>query len=188
MTRSSSTNTRELPTTVSIPADGRILFFRRDRNDYFFLSHFHASDIFIDGETWPTVEHYFQAQKSFDPAYREAIRAYIHPGMAKRIAARPDGSRKISGQSWFRAHGQRYREDWPLVQLDIMRKADFAKFGQNLRLRELLLATDEAPIIEDTTSDSFWGIGPDGNGENWAGRILMEVRKRLSEVISEEST
>ncbi len=179
MTRPSRTNTRELPVSVSIPADGRILFYKRDRNDYFFLSHFYASEIVVDGETWPTVEHYFQSRKSFDSEFRQAIRDHIHPGMAKRVAARPDGSGKISGQSWFRAHGKTFREDWPEVQLHIMRQADLAKFTQNPSLGDLLLSTGEAPIIEDTTSDGFWGIGPDGNGENWAGRILMEVRAEL---------
>ena len=177
--RPSRTNTRELPESVDIPADGQILFFFRDRNDYFFLSHFYAAEIVIDGEAWPTVEHYFQSRKSFDPQFRQAIRDYVHPGMAKRLAAPPDGSRKVAGQSWFRIHGRKYREDWPDVQLDIMRQADLAKFSQNPRLRELLLATGDAAIIEDTTGDGFWGIGADGRGENWAGRILMEVRALL---------
>ena len=99
--------------------------------------------------------------------------------MVKRIAASPEGSRKVAGQSWFRASGKSVREDWSEVKLDIMRQADFAKFSQNPRLGELLLSTEEAVIIEDTTSDPFWGIGPDGTGENCAGRILREVRTLL---------
>lgn len=61
----------------------------------------------------------------------------------------------------------------------LMRQADLAKFSQHARLRELLLATEDAEIVEDTTMDAFWGFGPDGKGENWAGRILMEVRAHL---------
>lgn len=177
--RPSLTNIRELPTSVQIPADGRILFFFRDRNDYLFLSHFYASEIVLDGEVWPTVEHYFQAQKSLDPEYRQTLRGYSHPGMVKRLAARPDGPRKVSGQSWFRAHGQRFREDWDEIKLDIMRRADLVKFAQHPRLRELILATNDAEIIEDAEMDDFWGFGSDAKGDNWAGRILMEVRATL---------
>ena len=54
-----------------------------------FLSHFHPSPIVLDGERWPTVEHFYQAQKSPDPDYRAAIREAIHPGRAKSLAAQP---------------------------------------------------------------------------------------------------
>jgi len=60
-----------------IPPDGRILYFARDRADFVFLSHFYPSPILLDGEIWPTVEHYYQAQKSDDPAYRDAIRGAV---------------------------------------------------------------------------------------------------------------
>jgi N-glycosidase YbiA len=179
MRRPSEANVRELTESVVIPDDRRILFFARDRDGYCFLSHFYAAEIVIDGETWPTVEHFFQAQKSLDPEFRAAIRACIHPGMAKRLGAAPEGPRKHSGQSWFRANGQKHRDDWRDIRLDLMRKADLAKFSQHARLQSLLLATEDAQLVEDTTMDSFWGIGRDGDGENWAGRILMEVRDLL---------
>jgi N-glycosidase YbiA len=72
--------------TLMIPADNRILYFLRDRESFRFLSHFHPSPIELDGEVWPTVEHFYQAQKSDDPAYRQAIRAAASPGMAKHPA------------------------------------------------------------------------------------------------------
>jgi hypothetical protein len=62
-----------------IPADNRILYFARDRGMFGFLSHFHPAPILLDGEVWPTVEHYYQAQKLFDPAYRQAIRDAATP-------------------------------------------------------------------------------------------------------------
>lgn len=179
MSEVSNNQLQELPDSVNVPADGRILFFERDRDQFFFLSHFHAAAIEIEGETWPTVEHYFQAQKSFEQSYREAIRACLRPGMAKRLGAAPEGSRKHSKDSWFRANGLKHRPDWRDVRLDIMRRADFAKFSQHPRLAALLLSTGSAEIVEDTALDDFWGIGPDGAGGNWAGRILAEIREQL---------
>jgi ribA/ribD-fused uncharacterized protein len=162
-----------------VPADNRILYFARDREQFGFLSHFHPSPIFLDEATWPTVEHYYQAQKSSDPLYRQAIREANTPGRAKRLAAPPDAPRKVSGQSWFRRSKTLPRPDWGEVKLEIMRRADRAKFEQNPELAQLLLDTGQAELVEDSLSEPFWGIGPDGSGSNWAGRVLMEIREEM---------
>ncbi len=159
--------------------DGRILYFARDRDRFGFLSHFEPSPVLMDGERWPTVEHYYQAQKSADPAYVAAIRAAPTPGMAKQIAAAPDPGRLGAQHSWFAQEGRAPRGDWADVKLAIMHRADLAKFTQNPALRERLLATGDAELVEDSPHDAFWGSGPDGLGLNWAGQILMEIRTAL---------
>jgi ribA/ribD-fused uncharacterized protein len=169
----------EITNEIVIPPDNRVLYFRRDRDRFGFLSHFHPSPIMLEGECWPTVEHYYQAQKSDDPDYRAAVRAAARPGLAKRLAAPPAAPRRVSKDSWFRKHTRQPRADWHDVKLDIMRRADRAKFEQNADLAVLLLATDNAELIEDSPAEPFWGIGPDGLGLNWAGRVLMEVREQL---------
>ena len=161
-------------------SDGRILYFGRDRQRFGFLSHFEPSPIEIEGEVWPTVEHYYQAQKSLDPAYAAAIRAAPTPGAAKQLSASPDSDRLGARTSWFRLNARSPRADWAAVKLDVMRRADMAKFTQNPGLGERLLATGETELVEDSPFDVFWGLGPDGQGLNWAGQILMEVRQALS--------
>src|SRR5262245_49912148 len=128
-------------TDFATPNDNRILYFGRDREQFGFLSHFHPSPIVVDNEKWLTVEHYYQAQKASNPAYKQAIRATAHPGLAKRLAAHPNAPRRISQQSWFRKNGEQPRSDWHEVKLDIMRCADYAKFTQNADLGSLLAAT-----------------------------------------------
>jgi ribA/ribD-fused uncharacterized protein len=167
------------PPIASEEPDGRILFFDRDRVEFGFLSHFYPSPIELDGEHWPTVEHYYQAQRSFDPAYRDAIRAAETPARAKQLAANPEPGRWAAQASWFIAAGKTPRADWPQVKLDIMRRADHAKYTQNADLCGRLLATGTASLVEDSPHDGFWGTGRDGAGLNWAGRILMEVREEL---------
>ena len=71
------------------------------------------------------------------------------------------------------------RQDWEDVKLSVMEKAVFAKFSQNPRLKELLLATGSKDIIENSPRDSFWGCGKDGKGLNHLGKILMRVRSQL---------
>jgi ribA/ribD-fused uncharacterized protein len=168
-----------VPAARPIPPDNRILYFERDRVLFSFLSHFQPAPILLDGEAWATVEHWYQAQKSDDPAYRAAIRAAASPGMAMRLAASPRAPRRISAQSWFRQNGVVPRADWAEAKLDLMRRGDRAKFEQNALLAEALLATGEAELVEDSRLDAFWGIGKDGAGLNWAGRVLMEVRSAL---------
>lgn len=164
---------------IAIPPDNRILYYRRDREAFGFLSHFHPSPIEIDGEIWPTVEHFYQAQKSPIEAYRAAIRAAQHPGHVKRLAAPPDAKARLARGSWFAQNGKHPRADWENAKLDVMKRGDHAKYAQNPELTALLLETGDAELIEDSQRDRFWGIGKDGSGPNWGGRVLMEVREHL---------
>lgn len=130
------------------------------------FSNFAAYPIRLDGQVWPTTEHYFQAQKFQDDVQQEEIRTATSP----MIAARMGRSRK-----------RPLRKDWESVKDQIMRKAVAAKFTQHDDLRALLLSTGDATLVEHTANDSYWGDGGDGSGKNMLGRILMEVRGQLSE-------
>lgn len=52
-----------------------------------FLSNFSAHGVSIDGDYYPTVEHYFQAAKflTTDPAHARAIRGVARPKDAARL-------------------------------------------------------------------------------------------------------
>jgi len=54
------------------------------------------------------------------------------------------------------------------------------KFTQHQELKKRLLATGTARLVEHTENDSYWGDGGDGSGKNMLGKILMDVRQRLS--------
>jgi len=64
-----------------------------------------------------------------------------------------------------------------------MREAVRAKFTQHAELREKLVATGEAKIVEHTEKDAYWADGGDGSGKNMLGRILMELRAELRAVV-----
>lgn len=126
--------------------------------EYSAFSNFAPYPIKLDGKLWPTTEHYFQAMKAVEPSEREAIRKEKSPGKAKAMGR---NVRLVKG--------------WDSLKLDVMRKALRAKFTQYSELMDLLLATDNAKIVEASPVDYFWGEG-DGSGENWLGRLLMELR------------
>lgn len=64
-----------------------------------------------------------------------------------------------------------------------MRWAVREKFKQNPDLQKKLVDTGGETLIENTKiasySDDFWGNGWSGNGQNWLGRILMDIRTEL---------
>ena len=65
------------------------------------------------------------------------------------------------------------------MKLNVMYDAIRAKFTQHAELRQLLLDTQDAKIIEHTENDDYWGDGGDGKGKNMLGKILMKVREEL---------
>jgi N-glycosidase YbiA len=133
-------------------------------DDFGEFSNFAPFPITLDGERWPTSEHYFQAQKFEDGAYRQKIRKANSPVQAARLG---------------RDRKQKLRRDWESVKVGVMRAAVLAKFTQYEELRELLLSTGAAKIVEHTENDDYWGDGGDGTGKNMLGRILMQVRDLL---------
>ena len=50
------------------------------------------------------------------------------------------------------------------------------KFKTHIELRDRLLATGEAILIEHTHKDSYWADGGDGKGKNRLGILLMRLR------------
>ena len=124
------------------------------------LSNFARFPIEIDGETWPSVEHFYQASKFSDPEMRDKIRLAPKPVIAKKLA------QKYSG---------RIRADWTAMRDGVMERALRDKLARHRAIRELLMATGEEELIE-TAPDRYWGIGRDGEGENRLGRLWMKLR------------
>lgn len=69
--------------------------------------------------------------------------------------------------------------DWEQIKDDIMRKALLRKFETHGDIREILLSTGDAEIVENSPIDYYWGCGANGSGKNRLGIILMEVRDIL---------
>jgi len=127
------------------------------------LSNFARFPIEIDGETWPSVEHFYQASKFADPEMRDKIRLAPKPVIAKKLA------QKYSG---------RIRADWTAMRDGVMERALRDKLARHRAIRKLLMATGEEELIE-TAPDRYWGIGRDGEGENRLGRLWMKLRDEL---------
>jgi len=139
------------------------------KGEYGFLSNFHPHPLTIDGISFPTAEHAFQAAKTHDPAVKQAIADKDTPANAKRAGGKRTGS-LITGDL--------FREDWEEVKLSIMKRILRLKFSDPI-LRQALLATGDAPLVEGNAwNDTFWGVCR-GRGQNNLGRLLQEVRSEI---------
>lgn len=126
-----------------------------------FLSNFWPAEVELDGLYYPTVEHAYQAAKTFDSFWRDIIRCAETPQEAKQ-----------TGRLAPLRHG------WEEIRLEVMRGLVWQKFAHP-DLRAKLLATGTAELIEGNTwGDIYWGVYG-GVGENNLGRILMNIRERI---------
>lgn len=141
------------------PREGAIESFQ---GPYRFLSNFWPARVSLDGESYPSVEHAYQAAKTLDLEARASIRLAASPGFAKRMG------RLLT-----------IRPDWDDVRLGVMYQLVQQKFDGPLG--RLLLETGDRELVEGNTwGDRFWGVCL-GEGSNHMGKILMSVRAELAE-------
>lgn len=132
----------------------------------------------VDGERYPTAEHFMMAEKARlfgDEAARVRILSAPNPGAAKRLG------REVRGFEDSR---------WEAARFEFVVRGNLAKFEQNPPLREFLLDTKDRILVEASPVDRIWGIGLAAddpraeNPEQWRGLnllgfALMEVRALL---------
>ncbi len=142
------------------------IYFYSQTDAYSELSNFAPFGVEFENVWWRTVEHYFQAQKFHDEAYRERIRCASRPKDAKALG---------------RTRTVPLRRDWEDIKDEVMYRAVLKKFETHPVPRNVLLGTGDALLVENAPMDSYWGCGPDGMGLNKLGKILMHVRAELQE-------
>lgn len=129
------------------------------RGEYAFLSNFYETEIFCWGFRYRNGEAAFQAMK-------EPKKASMFQNIDAKTA------------KWL-GRRVKLRGDWELVKEKLMYTVCFAKFTQNPKLGEKLLATGERTLIEGNVwGDVEWGVC-NGKGKNLLGKILMQVRETI---------
>ncbi|MBD2449202.1 NADAR family protein [Nostoc sp. FACHB-152] len=140
------------------------IYFYSIREQYGCFSNFSPHGFVLDDLYWYTSEHYFQAQKFVGTVHLEQI----------RLAKTPKDAANMG-----RERSRPLRPDWEQVKDNIMKQAVLRKFETHTDIKEILLYTGNAEIIENSPIDYYWGCGADGSGKNMLGIILMEVRDIL---------
>ena len=131
------------------------------RDKYAFLSNFFPAPTVYEGLLYQCSEGAYAAAKSMDLMER-----------IKFISLNGAQSKKL-GKS------VKLRTDWNEVRIGIMCEIVLSKFEGSPNLREMLVNTGDATLIEGNYwHDTFWGVC-DGTGANHLGIILMDVRELL---------
>lgn len=126
---------------------------------YAFLSNFYEVPVQYMGYEFQNNEAAFQGAKC--PSRIEEF-IELPPNEAKRLG------RKVE-----------LREDWESIKDSVMYEICLNKFSRHKDLRDKLLATGEAELIEGNYwHDCYWGVC-EGKGLNKLGNILMKIRSEL---------
>lgn len=148
--------------------DQEIRFYRASEKPFGPFSNLFRRPIEFEGEVFATSEHAYQAGKARKPE----VKAWLMSAPSPALLA-------------MAAHGLYYWDvspGWSQKKFDRMRGVLHAKFTQHDDLRELLLSTGSARLIETATVDNevnrLWGE-VNGQGRNMLGVLLMELRERL---------
>ncbi len=145
-----------------------IRFYRASEKPFGAFSNLYRREIEFEGELYPTSEHAYQAGK----ARKAEVKKWLMEAPSPSLLA-------------MAAHGLYYWDvapGWSTSKFDRMRAVLRAKFTQHADLRDLLLSTGDAQLIETATVDNevnrLWGE-VNGVGRNMLGVMLMELRAEL---------
>ena len=145
-----------------------IPFYRANEKPFGAFSNLFRRPMEFEGRVYPTAEHAYQAGK----ARKDEVREWILSAPTPSLVA-------------MAAHGL-YTWDivpeWSRTKFDRMRKVLRAKFTQHEDLKNLLLSTGNARLVEagrtDNAVNRTWGE-VNGKGQNMLGVLLMEVRDEI---------
>ena len=139
-------------------------------NKYSCFHPFHSAPFTIDGKEWLSVEHYYRAAHFFgvDDDFVEEIRTAKNPAVAHR--------RGVNGTS----SGRRVRPDWDKESANELKKAYMCMLDAHPELKKTLIETDIARLVLlPPPVDTYIGVDKQGEGQNMAGKVLVEIRNEL---------
>jgi ribA/ribD-fused uncharacterized protein len=143
------------------------------------FSQWYGAPFVVDGNRYPTAEHYMMAEKARlfgDDAARTRVLDAGSPAAAKAIGREVRGFDDAA---------------WASARSEIVVAANVSKFTQHPALGAYLRATRDLVLVEASPVDRIWGIGLAASDEratnplqwrglNLLGFALMEVRARLA--------
>lgn len=144
------------------------------------LSQWWQVEFILDGVRFLSAEHYMMWRKAMlfgDAATAERIIATNEPRDVKKLG------RQVADFD---------ETTWDTVRYEAVVAGNFAKFSQNVGLRDYLCATGDQVIVEASPVDPVWGIGlaaddpraanpAQWEGLNLLGFALMDVRSALGD-------
>lgn len=141
------------------------------------FSQWYKKPFTVDGHRYVCMEQYMMSQKALLFKDMEMLKQIVQcedPSVCKKLGRKV---RHFDSDVW-NEHSQK-----------IVFKGNYAKFSQNPRLKELLLATGDKVLVEASPFDRIWGIGMrackaaadhrNWRGKNQLGYTLTRVKKAI---------
>ena len=157
-------------------------FFHKPDEPHGYLSNWYPSPFDLDGEHFSSVEQYIMYKKCMVFGDEKSAKAVLE---TEDTAQQQAIGRNASG---YNGHV------WAGMRQMVVFRGLMAKFSQNEDLKQNLLNTDNAYLVECAGSDKIWACGirlkddkrfdaANWTGDNILGFALMEVRQRLRETV-----
>jgi N-glycosidase YbiA len=141
---------------------------------YIYFSPYTGHAIEMNGLVFPTVEHAYQCKRYTDPAIIEEIRTARSAVKAWEISS------KYKHLQIPEFKNESYKLE---VMMELMR----LKAAQHADVRKALLDSKDQIIVKHIVSgppgDGFWDDGEDGKGLNHMGKMWMQVRGELKNLV-----
>ena len=138
------------------------ILFCSPRDKYGCFSNFSQHAVVVNGKYYETTEHLYQALKTTNDKDHEFVRTAHSPKLAKT-----------------RAYTVACVPNWEQIRVEVMRGTIREKAMQHQIIREALESTGDAELIEFSRKDHFWGQDINGIGENWLGKLWMDLRREI---------
>ncbi|AHX01153.1 hypothetical protein M316_0088 [Nitrincola phage 1M3-16] len=135
------------------------------KEPYTFLSNMYPCEVLYKGRVFKSSEAAYQSAKSGDENWKDWCASEDNPYLIKKKSRQVD-----------------IKEDWDEYKKKVMWNILKRKYSIE-PLRSKLLETGDEFIQEGNWwGDKFWGVClKTGEGENYLGRMLMEIRRRIKD-------
>ena len=158
------------------------IYFWSEKTKNGYLSNWYDSPFVSEGKTFQNSEQYFMYQKAVLFNDMEAAKKIMEAETPKEYKKL---GRTVQGFN---------SEIWEQNRENVMFDGVLLKFCQNEDLKQKLLATGDAVLVEASPYDRIWGIGmrkadaekisPENwKGLNLLGKVLMKVRETIKKDI-----
>ena len=154
-----------------------IYFYGHTKGDYGCFSQFYPCQFTENGITYQCAEQYMMAGKAKTMGDSETLEKIM-------VAPSAQDAKKLG-----RSVTPYDNDKWSAVRFDVVKQGNLLKFGQNKPLLDILMSTENRPLVEASPSDTIWGIGISEKdakrgmpwrGQNLLGKALMAVREELN--------
>jgi len=142
--------------------DKQIFFYE---HEFYVFSNFSSFAIEWKGKLYMTSEQVYQSEKFNDENMKEQIRNVRSAHEALKLAY---------------ANKDKWKSGWDVIKLKVMKEILRAKVEQHPYVKKKLIESGDKELIEDSWRDSYWGWGPNKDGENHLGKLWMEVRNEFT--------